>query len=192
MIRRRVPTTSAAKCRRETSRSRRHRLHARLLPTSNRPGSAGSMRAAAPASGPEATRSSKLAPSAAGRAAFRRRMVWVSSSKSCSGGSDMDSSGASCFVATGPPPRTISRGVPSPFLGSFSPSLELSSFRGQSARKLWVARPSKPTDVAECPLGRVSSTAQTFSDHGQAYACSPSEACLAVPPVFRRTLLASS
>jgi hypothetical protein len=82
-----------------------------------------------------------------------------------------------------------------PTTSSFHPieicsSLELSSFRGQSARKLWVARPSKPTDVAECPLGRVSSTAQTFADHGQAYACSPSEACLAVPPVFRRTLLA--
>ncbi len=47
-----------------------------------------------------------------------------------------------------------------------------------------VARPSKPADVAECPLGRDSSTVQPLAAHGQADACSPSEACLAVPPLF--------
>ncbi len=34
-------------------------------------------------------------------------------------------------------------------------SLDLSTFRGQSARWLWVARPSKTASVAKCQLGRV-------------------------------------
>ena len=58
-----------------------------------------------------------------------------------------------------------------------------------AVRWLWVARPSKTTDVANCPLGRVSPTSHPFAAHGQADAFSPSEVCLAVPPVLQRTLL---
>ena len=53
-----------------------------------------------------------------------------------------------------------------------------------------MARPSKTASVAKGPLGRVSPTVQTFVAHGQAEASRHFEACLAVPPVFRRTLLA--
>jgi penicillin-binding protein 1C len=54
---------------------------------------------------------------------------------------------------------------------------------GAYVRWFWVARPSKSTDVAKGPLGRVSSTNRAFEAHGQAEASRRSEACLAVPPV---------
>jgi hypothetical protein len=79
--------------------------------------------------------------------------------------------------------------APEKTIDSRGAGLDLSTFRGQSARWLWVARPSKTGDVAKCQLGRDSSTLQHLAAHGQADDCSPSEACLAVPPGFRRTLI---